>query len=58
MNRVTSTPFVYYRFGGRIVAWGNGTSFAYLLSDHLGSSHEEVQTNQTVSGDEISRLPI
>ncbi len=37
---------MYYRFGGRGVAWHNNTELRHLLSDHLSSSHAEVGGNQ------------
>ena len=50
VSGVLSDVYVYYRFGGRGVAWHNNTDLRYLLSDHLSSSHAEVGGNQPEMG--------
>jgi len=50
VSGVLSDVYVYYRFGGRGVAWHNNTDLCYVLSDHLSSSHAEVGGNQAEMG--------
>ena len=43
-------PVVYYRFGGRVVAWRNNSGLRYLLGDHLGSTHREANESGGETG--------
>ena len=44
VNASTGEAFVYYRFGGRAVAWSGNSFVNYLLADHLASSHGEANS--------------
>ncbi|MCL5957797.1 MAG: hypothetical protein M1358_00520, partial [Chloroflexi bacterium] len=46
----TGEVSVYYRFGGRAVAWRNNSGLRYVLADHLSSSQAEVGENQAEMG--------
>jgi hypothetical protein len=46
----TGQPCVYYRFGGRIVASASGATLRYVLSDHLGSAHAELDESGAETG--------
>ncbi|MCL5957790.1 MAG: RHS repeat-associated core domain-containing protein, partial [Chloroflexi bacterium] len=50
VNLATGEVSVYYRFGGRAVAWRNNSGLRYVLADHLSSSQAEVGENQAEMG--------
>ncbi len=45
VSAATGEAFVYYRFGGRAVAWSGNSFLNYLLADHLASSHGEANSS-------------
>ncbi len=50
VNASTGEAFVFYRFGGRRVAWSDNSALRYLLAEHLTSSQAEAGQTGTELG--------